>query len=417
MTDRSWFDPNGNKVAECDLNNPAANGECGPWANQNFGKSTSGQTVNPAVLGGWGSRPYDWQFSLGVQQEIIPRVSAQVSYNRRSWGNFYYVDNRAVGPSDYDRVTLTAPTSSKLPDGGGYPYSFYLIKDNKFGQFDNYFTLASDYGDVKNYWHGFDYDMNARMANGFTLQAGATTGHGVRDSCAVVDKLPETTYAVAGGTGINQVAACAVNEVWQTNFRGSATYNIGKIDVLVSAIFRSVANAQPQTDQNAVATNGLSLNGNYDVSSEQVQRAIGTAAARRRGHAVGQSHPPGRTVWTPDQHHRLPVREDPAVRPHPDQRRPGSLQHLQLEHRHQLQPGVRRGRFGLLTSADAPESAVPAVQLDRGLLISPVRPFGPISVCLRAHSLALAAWALFFPVRAALACRSTPPHLHTWARV
>jgi hypothetical protein len=34
-------------------------------------------------------------------------------------------------------------------------------------------------------------------------------------------------------------------------------------------------NAQPQTDQNAVATNGLSLNGNYDVTSQQVQAAIG----------------------------------------------------------------------------------------------------------------------------------------------
>ncbi len=275
MTSRSWFDGNGNYVADCNLNNSAANGECGPWANQNFGKSTSGQTVNPAVLGGWGSRPYDWQLSLGLQHEIVPRISAEVSYNRRSWGNFYYVDNRAVAPSDYDKVTLTAPTNSKLPDGGGYPYSFYLIKDNKFGQFDNYFTFASDYGDVKYYWQGFDYSMNARMMNGFTLQLGATTGHGVRDTCDVVNKLPETTYTVAGGTGINQVAACSADEVWQTNVRGLATYNIRKIDVLVSAVMRSVANAQPQTDQNAVASNGLSLNGNYDVTSAQVQAAIG----------------------------------------------------------------------------------------------------------------------------------------------
>ena len=32
---------------------------------------------------------------------------------------------------------------------------------------DNYFTFAQDYGDVTyHYWHGVDYDMNARMANG-----------------------------------------------------------------------------------------------------------------------------------------------------------------------------------------------------------------------------------------------------------
>ena len=30
---RQWLDPNGNRVAECDFLNPAANGECGPWSN------------------------------------------------------------------------------------------------------------------------------------------------------------------------------------------------------------------------------------------------------------------------------------------------------------------------------------------------------------------------------------------------
>jgi hypothetical protein len=91
-----------------------------------------------------------------MQQEVVPRVSANVAYNRRSWGNFYYTDNRAVGPGDFDTVTLTAPRHPDLPDGGGYPYSFFVVKENKFGAVDNYFTFASDYGDVTYYWHGFD---------------------------------------------------------------------------------------------------------------------------------------------------------------------------------------------------------------------------------------------------------------------
>ena len=45
-----------------------------------------------------------------MQQEILPRVSVDVSYNRRWWGNFYFTDNRALGPSDFDTVTITAPT-------------------------------------------------------------------------------------------------------------------------------------------------------------------------------------------------------------------------------------------------------------------------------------------------------------------
>ena len=69
--------------------------------------------MNPDVLEGWGSRPYDWQMAVSLQQEILPRVSAEIGYNRRSWGNFYYTDNRAVGPSDFDTVTLTAPQAPR----------------------------------------------------------------------------------------------------------------------------------------------------------------------------------------------------------------------------------------------------------------------------------------------------------------
>ena len=274
-TDRSWLDANGNYVADCVLTDPAANGECGPWSNLNFGKASSGTTVNPATLEGWGSRPFDWQIAASVQQEILPRVSAEIGYNRRSWGNFYYTDNRAVGPADFDTVTVTAPRHSDLPDGGGYPVSFFVVKDAKFGAFDNYFTFAKDYGDVTYYWHGLDYSVNARMANGLVLQGGATTGRGVRDTCDVQAKLPESTLAVPMGNGISQIDACAVSEVWQTNVRGLATYTIPTIDVQVSAIIRSQANAQPATTQDAVASNGVSLNANYDVTSAQVLAAIG----------------------------------------------------------------------------------------------------------------------------------------------
>jgi hypothetical protein len=113
------------------------------------------------------------------------------------------------------------------------------------------------------------------MANGLTLQGGATTGHGIRDTCDVQAKLPEATLAVGFGVGISQVDACSVEEKWLTNFRGLASYTVPKIDVLVSAIMRSVANTQPQTSQDSVATNGLSLNANYDMTSAQVLAAIG----------------------------------------------------------------------------------------------------------------------------------------------
>ena len=79
---------------------------------------------------GWGKRNSDWQFSAGVQHELLPRVSVDVSYSRRWWGNFFVTHNRALGPADFDELTLTAPVDSRLPDGGGYPVTFLTRNNN-----------------------------------------------------------------------------------------------------------------------------------------------------------------------------------------------------------------------------------------------------------------------------------------------
>ena len=51
---RSWSDPNGNRVAECDFMNPAANGECGAWSALNWGSFNQTTTVNPGCPRGLG---------------------------------------------------------------------------------------------------------------------------------------------------------------------------------------------------------------------------------------------------------------------------------------------------------------------------------------------------------------------------
>jgi hypothetical protein len=280
-TNRSWVDRNGNFTPDCDLMNPAGQNlatqagfnpaldTCGPWSNLNFGNQFNTTQVNPDVLAGWGVRPYDWQLTASVQQEIAPRVSVQVAYNRRWFGNFFYTDNLAVGPGDYDTVTVTAPSHPGLPNGGGYPVTFVTIKDSAFGQQQNYYTFASDYGKDTRYWHGLDVNVNARTTWGLVLQAGTITGRGVRNNCEITAQLPEVL-----GTG--QVSSCDVAEKWLTSLRGLATYRVPTLDVLISGIFRSQA---ANTPVNAVATNGASLAANYLVSTAMVQQAIGRPLA------------------------------------------------------------------------------------------------------------------------------------------
>jgi hypothetical protein len=280
-TARSWTDGNRNFIPDCDLMNPAAQNNlasggdnCGVWNNSNFGIPFGTTRVNPDVQHGWGVRQYDWQFGVGLQHEIVPRVALDVSYNRRWWGNHFFTDNLALGPQDFDQVTITSPSNPNLPNGGGDPVTFVTRNSRSpLGATDNYFTSASDYGDVTTYWHGVDAQVSARLTNQLFLQLGSSGGRGVRDYCAVTEKLPEL-YVTTGSILVNQqVASCAISEDWLTSIRGLASYTVPKIDVLVSGTFRSTPGVAPQG--NAVASNGNSLAANYNVNSAILQQQTG----------------------------------------------------------------------------------------------------------------------------------------------
>ena len=144
QTTRNWSDTNRNFVADCDLSSPAANGECAAMANQRFGTDQVQTNYDPAITHGWGVRPYNWEFSASVQQELVPRVALTVSYFRRVYGNFIATDNLAVSPADYSPYTVTA-TDPRLPDGS-VTIVGYDVSPAKFGLVDNYVTSASNYG-------------------------------------------------------------------------------------------------------------------------------------------------------------------------------------------------------------------------------------------------------------------------------
>ncbi len=112
---RTWTDGNKNFKPDCDLSNPlaqdlrASGGDfCGQISNLNFAKPVFSNTYDPAILNGWGLRPYDWNIGVQVQQELLPRVSVNVGYFRRWFGNFLATDNLAVKASDYSTFSITA---------------------------------------------------------------------------------------------------------------------------------------------------------------------------------------------------------------------------------------------------------------------------------------------------------------------
>ncbi|HEY6509618.1 MAG TPA: carboxypeptidase regulatory-like domain-containing protein [Vicinamibacterales bacterium] len=278
---RSWNDANRDFVPQCDLNVAAGGGECGGLSNAAFfgfrdtgSVASTATVVSPDLLSGWNVRPYDWQFAASVQQQVLPRMSVEFGYSRRSWGNFTFTDNRAIGPADFDQYRFTVPTHPDLPTSG-QTLSYLMLKPTAFGRVDNYLAPASDYADPTFYWQGVEMTVNARMNNGLTLQGGFTTGGGVRDLCEVAAQLPELHQA-GGLLGNRDVAACRVEEPWLWAWRGLANYVVPKIDVQVSGIMRSMANV---TATNDPASNGLSQSANYFEPAANIVAQLGRPVA------------------------------------------------------------------------------------------------------------------------------------------
>jgi hypothetical protein len=172
---RTWTDTNGDRRVNCDLLNFNPNGECGaPLAGQDsvrYGRDplsldaagtpiglTSTQCgrreegipadvqaycaqYGDTLLEGSGKRRAEWQFGLGVQHEIMPRLSAEVTYNRRKYSNLTVSDQLGVGCDRYNSAVdlqtcldaqrnyqsgtfdffhVVAPSNPGLPGGGGY---------------------------------------------------------------------------------------------------------------------------------------------------------------------------------------------------------------------------------------------------------------------------------------------------------
>ena len=247
---RTWNDANTNFQVDCDLQNSAAQdlrasgGDfCGVNSNVNFGLSTPSTEMDKDTYRGWGNRPWNQTFSVGVQHELVPRLALDVSYYRRWAGNFTTTDNRAVTADDFTKYSIVAPTDFPgaqipLPDdaAGRTTSGFYDVNTNKAGQVSNLVTLAKKFGDQSEIWNGVDVVVNARLQNGLVVQGGVSSGKQTTDNCEIRAALPETTIVFGAPTPDDY---CHVEQGLQTQLKFFATYSIPKIDVLVSGTFQN----------------------------------------------------------------------------------------------------------------------------------------------------------------------------------
>jgi hypothetical protein len=242
---RTWSDVNGDFIPQGDPLNPLANGELGPSPVSTYGRSVLTTTYDPSWATGFGTRDYQWEFTGGVQHELLPGMSVSATYFRRIFGNFStittapgstaaVIDNLLVNPGDYDPFCVTAPVDPRLPGGGGNRIcGFKDLKPTKLGQVQNVGQNSNGFGNQYEHWNGVDLIVNARMVNGLTLQGGLSTGKTVADSCAVLQNLPEISPLI--------IPFCHQETPWLTQVKFLASYRLPKAFV-VSGTFQSLPN-------------------------------------------------------------------------------------------------------------------------------------------------------------------------------
>jgi hypothetical protein len=319
---RGWDDVNGNRIVECDFANPAAHtgptGDiCGSMlqttgvnagqptgAFAQFGRppnssqlavtdSFCGRTENSSalhqqycaaadqnLLAGWGKRRSEWQFGLGIQHELLPRLSGEVTYNWRKYMNLtdqdtvgrgcdYFLgadpeqcfrDLQAFKAPNYDFFSVVAPVDPRLPNGGGYVING-IANQSVQGQLPGLGNVTIIRKELEYTWNGVDTNFVYRGPGGLRVSGGSSTGRSQRDTCFTDGDTPTVKGregSMAGAIGpFGTQTGCRTNNPFQTNVRANASYTIPWVDVLLGVVFQSRPGGAIQANWNVPFTGAI----------------------------------------------------------------------------------------------------------------------------------------------------------------
>ena len=253
---------NGNYRPDCDLLNPAANGECGAWSNLNFGKANAETRYASDAQSGFNDQFHNWQGSVSFQHELRPGMGLNVGYFRTWYGGFLATDNQLTTVSDYDPFCITVPTDSRLPNSGQRLCGLYDVKPAAFGLVDNLVTLASHYGKPTQVFNGVDVTLNARYGQGGQFSGGLSMGRTTTNNCyqnadpsLTAQVFPGVLVLPAASTVSREQAFCDIAPPWSqaTQVKFMAVYPL-PWHIQTSAIYQN-SSGIPIT-ASYVATNG-----------------------------------------------------------------------------------------------------------------------------------------------------------------
>jgi hypothetical protein len=271
-TSRNWTDGNRNFRPDCNLLDPAANGECGAWSNLNFGRARVETRYAEDARTGFNSQFDNWQGSVSLQHELRPGIGVNVGYFRTWYSGFLVTANEATRAADYDPFCITVPVDARLPNSGQQLCGFYNIKPAAFGLVQNLTTLASEYGKQTQVFNGVDMTVSARFADRGQLSGGVSVGRTVTDNCYQNDD-PSLLAQGAIATYPRSEAFCHLAVPWSagTQVKFMAVYPL-PWSVQTSAIYQNSA--------------GIPITAQYVVPNAAIVPSLGRNLGSCRGAAT-----------------------------------------------------------------------------------------------------------------------------------
>ena len=231
--------------------------ELGPLSNTSFGQVSIATRYDPETIHGFDNRRNNWEVSTTISHELMPRVSTELSYFRRAQGHFTTTDNLDVAPSDFNSYCVTAPTDSRLPNGGGYQIcGLYDIVPTKFGlASNNLVTFVDNYGGKQTeVFNGIDFAMNARLRSDLFVTGGFATGNTHFNVCDAFVDNPKTGFglsAAAAGAGTapspgtgSVFSYCDFDTSWLTQLKITGSYTLPWQEIQVGGVLQNLPGQQ-----------------------------------------------------------------------------------------------------------------------------------------------------------------------------
>ncbi len=122
-------------------------------------------------------RSYQWEFSAGIQRQLLPRVAVSGTWVRRTWRRLTWSENLLVTQADYTPIPIQNPIdpSETIP--------VYSLDPAKLGRVN---LLDRNSDKIERWNNGFDFDVRARVGGG-NVFAGLSLDRQIRVQCETSD--------------------------------------------------------------------------------------------------------------------------------------------------------------------------------------------------------------------------------------